>query len=119
MLLLALIGLAGPGSAPARTSSDPYCTGSYGGAKARAGPPMRYGVDPDLARPLLGVHILGDIASEWLNAEDLYYVGFHFAERFGKEREFGAAVLRQVVKGSPRSKVAAAAKNKLKSVAVD
>ncbi len=57
--------------------------------------------------------------AKWLDPEDLYYLGFHFAERFGKEKEFGAAVLNAVVKGSPRSKAAAAAKNKLKSVAVD
>jgi hypothetical protein len=73
-------------------------------------------------------HLLGQDAdtvlkevgkAKWLDAEDLYYVGFHFAERFGKDKEFGAAVLKQVVKGSPRSKVAQAAKNKLKSVAAD
>lgn len=73
-------------------------------------------------------HLLGQDAdallkevtkAKWLDAEDLYYVGFHFAERFGKDKEFGAAVLKQVVKGSPRSKVAGAAKNKLKSVAAD
>ena len=57
--------------------------------------------------------------AKWLDTEDLFYLGFHFAERFGKEREFGAAVLKLVVKGSPRSKVAAAAKNKLKTVVVD
>ena len=57
--------------------------------------------------------------AKWLDAEDLHYVGFHFAERFGKEKEFGAAVLKQVVKSSPRSKLAAAAKNKLKSVAAE
>lgn len=73
-------------------------------------------------------HLLGQDAAEvlkqiekakWLDVEDLFYVGFHFAERFGKEKEFGAAVLKQVVKSSPRSKLAAAAKNKLKSVAAE
>jgi HEAT repeat protein len=57
--------------------------------------------------------------AKWLDADDLYYLGFDFAERFGKEKEFGAAVLKAVVKLSPRSKTAAAAKNKLKSVAAD
>jgi HEAT repeat protein len=57
--------------------------------------------------------------AKWLDAEDLYYLGFHFAERFGKEKEFGAEILKAVVKASPRSKLAAAAKNKLKSVAAD
>jgi HEAT repeat protein len=73
-------------------------------------------------------HILGQNADEvvktiekakWLDEEDLYYVGFHFAERFGHEKEFGAAMLKLVGKVAPRSKLAAAAKNKLKSVAAD
>jgi HEAT repeat protein len=57
--------------------------------------------------------------AKWLDAEDLFYLGFHFAERFGAEKAFGAAVLKLVVKASPKSKLAAAAKNKLKSVAAD
>jgi hypothetical protein len=57
--------------------------------------------------------------AKWLEAEDLYYLGFHFAERFGAEKDFGVDVLKAVVKGSPRSKIAVAAKNKLKSVAAD
>ncbi len=36
------------GSAPA-AAPDPYCTGSYGGLPARAGAPIRFGVDPGLA----------------------------------------------------------------------
>ncbi len=57
--------------------------------------------------------------AKWLDEEDLYYLGFHFAERFGTEKEFGAAVLKLVTKSAPRSKLASAAKNKLKSVAAD
>jgi HEAT repeat protein len=73
-------------------------------------------------------HILGQNADEvlkqiekakWLDAEDLYYLGFHFAERFGKEKDFGVAVLRLVVKASPRTKLATAARSKLKSVAAE
>ena len=58
-------------------------------------------------------------AAKWLDEADLFYVGFHFVERLGTEKEFGAALLRLVVKGSPRSKAAGAAKNKLKSAAAD
>ncbi len=57
--------------------------------------------------------------AKWLDEEDLFYVGFHFAERFGHEKDFGAAMLKLVTKTAPRSKLAAAAKNKLKSVAAD
>jgi hypothetical protein len=73
-------------------------------------------------------HVLGQNAPEvlkqvekakWLDDEDLYYLGFHFAERFGKEKEFGAAVLKLVAKAGGRSKLAAAARNKLKSIAAE
>ncbi len=54
--------------------------------------------------------------AKWLEADDLFYLGFHFAERNGPDRQFGADVLRLVVKGFPKAKVTAAAKNKLKAV---
>jgi len=57
--------------------------------------------------------------TKWLEPEDLYYVGFHFAEQQGRARKFAADVLKLVVKRSPRSKVAQAAKSKLKSAALD
>jgi hypothetical protein len=50
-----------------------------------------------------------------LDADDLYYVGFHFAESTGALRDFGAAVLQLLIKRFPRSKAVAAAKNKLKT----
>lgn len=52
----------------------------------------------------------------WLDADDLYYLGFHFAESTGGLREFGAEVLRLLIKRFPKSKVASSAKNKLKSI---
>ncbi len=58
-------------------------------------------------------------AAKWLDEADLFYVGFHFVERLGTEKEFGAGLLRLVVKASPRSKAAGAAKNKLKSAGAD
>jgi HEAT repeat protein len=54
--------------------------------------------------------------AKWLEPEDLFYLGFHFAELFNHERAFGAAVLQHLVKVSPRSKLAANAKTKLKTV---
>ena len=53
--------------------------------------------------------------TSWLKVEDLYYIGFHFAEYMPPLREFGADVLRMILKRFSRSKLAAAAKNKLKS----
>jgi hypothetical protein len=50
-----------------------------------------------------------------LDAADLCYVGFHFAELPGAENgEFGRALLEHIVKRWPTSKEAKAAKNKLK-----
>lgn len=38
-------------------SSDPYCTGSYGAAPAKAGAPLRFGIDPGLAGSAGGVQL--------------------------------------------------------------
>ena len=43
-------------------------------------------------------------------------VGFHFSEQFLQEKAFGAAVLQHLLKTAPKSKLAAGAKNKLKTV---
>jgi hypothetical protein len=53
--------------------------------------------------------------AKWLDPDDWFYLGFHFAEGRGPEKEFGAAVLRHVVKRSPQSKRAKDAKSKLRS----
>jgi hypothetical protein len=52
----------------------------------------------------------------WLEPDELYYLGFHFAESTGALRDFGAEVLQLLIKKHPKSKLASAAKNKLKSV---
>ncbi len=56
---------------------------------------------------------------KWLEPDDLYYLGFHFAEQGGRQRPFGAELLRLVVKRSPRTKTGQAAKSKLKSTGLD
>jgi hypothetical protein len=56
---------------------------------------------------------------KWLDPEDLYYLGFHFVEQGGYQRQFGAEVLKLVVKRAGRSKMAQAAKSKLRSVGLD
>jgi HEAT repeat protein len=57
--------------------------------------------------------------AKWLDESDLFYAGFHFVERLGTEKEFGASLLKLVVKQWPKSKPAAAAKNKLKSAGAE
>jgi HEAT repeat protein len=53
--------------------------------------------------------------ARWLEPEDLFYLGFHFAEQnHRQEKEFGGKVLGLLVQRSPRSKLAKDAKSKLK-----
>jgi hypothetical protein len=52
--------------------------------------------------------------AKWLEAEELFYLGFHFAEKERAEKKFGGEMLRLVVKRSPRSKLAKDAKSKLR-----
>jgi HEAT repeat protein len=54
-------------------------------------------------------------ATKWLTADELYYLGFHFAEHAGVMGEFGGKVLKFLLKRFPKNKLAASAKNKLKS----
>lgn len=54
--------------------------------------------------------------AKFLEAEDLFYVGFHFAEQIGRPRQFGIDLLKLVVKRSPKNEIGKSAKNKLKSV---
>jgi hypothetical protein len=54
-------------------------------------------------------------AAKWLGADDLYYLGFHFADHVGVMGEFGGKVLKLLLKRFPKNKLAASAKNKLKS----
>ena len=53
--------------------------------------------------------------TKWLEPDDLYYLGFHFAEKDGAEKKVAAPILQMVVKRSPKSKTGQAAKTKLKS----
>jgi hypothetical protein len=52
-----LSGTALAGGRSARAASDPFCTGDYAGAPARAGAPVRFGVDPGIAGSAGGVQL--------------------------------------------------------------
>jgi HEAT repeat protein len=56
---------------------------------------------------------------KWLEPEDLYYLGFHFAEQLGQLRQFGGKVLRSLIKRSPKSKLAQPAKRKLRGAGLE
>ena len=53
-------------------------------------------------------------AERMLEKEDLYYIGFHFSEKLGTERELGGELLKAVIRKSPRSEIGRNAKNKMK-----
>ena len=42
---------------PPGATSDPDCTGSYGGAPPKAGAPLRFGIDPGIAGSAGGVQL--------------------------------------------------------------
>jgi HEAT repeat protein len=53
--------------------------------------------------------------AKWLEPEDLYYLGFHLAEKEGAQKRLAGRVLHLLLKRSPRSKLAQAARAKLRS----
>ncbi|MBI1832057.1 MAG: hypothetical protein HYR84_11470, partial [Planctomycetes bacterium] len=63
--------------------------------------------------------LIGHVSkAKWLDAEDLFYLGFHFAEQTHRAQEFGKEVLELVVQRSAKSDVGEQAKRKLKSEAL-
>jgi HEAT repeat protein len=52
-------------------------------------------------------------ADKSLTSEDVFYVGFHFAEGEEDQRELGCALLEKIIKHEPRSKLARMARNKI------
>jgi HEAT repeat protein len=63
-----------------------------------------------------GFDVLGKLAkAKYLEPDELFYLGFHFAEHNGREKEFGGQVLELLVKRSPNAARAKDAKRKLKS----
>ncbi len=52
--------------------------------------------------------------AKFLDPADLFYIGFHFAEQVGRQRQFGIDILQSISKD--KSEAGKAAKNKLKSV---
>jgi HEAT repeats len=57
--------------------------------------------------------------ARWLQPEDLFYLGFHFAEGDRQEQAFAAGALRLLIRRSPRSKLAKDARSKLRSAGLD
>jgi len=53
-----------------------------------------------------------------LTREDLYFLASYFIDKLQKEREFGSALLKLLVKKHPRSKVGIASSNHLKEIQI-
>jgi HEAT repeat protein len=63
-----------------------------------------------------GFDLLGAVGkTKWLDEDDLFYLGFHFAGENRQAREFGKGVLELLVNRAPKSALAKDAKRKLKS----
>ena len=54
------------------------------------------------------------VADETLDMNDLYYIGFHFAEQHNEERRFGIDILKHVASKKRDKQIQAQAKEKLK-----
>jgi hypothetical protein len=53
--------------------------------------------------------------AKWLDAEDLFYLGFHLIEGTGRERELGGRLLELVAKKQAKTKLGKDARSKLRS----
>ena len=54
--------------------------------------------------------------AKWLDEEDLFYLGFHFAgDPHKPAKELGRDILQMVIKRTPRTKIGKNAKSKLKT----
>ncbi len=64
--------------------------------------------------------VIGRVSkAKWLDATDLFYLGFHFVEQTHRAREFGKQVLELVLKRWPKSELGKSARKKLKSAGLD
>jgi hypothetical protein len=57
--------------------------------------------------------------AKWLTPAELFYLGFHFAEKERQEKEFGGNVLRMVVERAKKTKIGRDAKSKLRNEGFD
>jgi HEAT repeat protein len=57
--------------------------------------------------------------SKWLEPKDLFYLGFHFAEKEKQEKQFGGQVLKLVIDRAKAAKVGRDARSKLRNEGLD
>jgi hypothetical protein len=57
--------------------------------------------------------------AKWLEPTELFYLGFHFAEKEQQEKEFGGEVLRIVIERAKKTKIGKDAKSKLRNEGMD
>jgi HEAT repeat protein len=57
--------------------------------------------------------------AKWLETTELFYLGFHFAEKERQEKEFGGEVLRLVMERAKKTKLGKDAKSKLRNEGMD
>jgi HEAT repeat protein len=57
--------------------------------------------------------------AKWLDPDDLFYLGFHFAEKERREKQFGGDVLKLVIARTKGKKIGKDAKSKLRGEGLD
>jgi hypothetical protein len=57
--------------------------------------------------------------AKWLTPEELFYLGFHFAEKEHQEKQFGGEVLKLVIERAKKAKIGKDAKSKLRNEGID
>jgi hypothetical protein len=57
--------------------------------------------------------------AKWLEPADLFYLGFHFAEKEKQEKQFGGQMLALVIERAKKSKIGKDAKSKLRNEGLD
>lgn len=66
-----------------------------------------------------GFDLIGHVTkAKWLEPQDLFYLGFHFAEQSHRAKDFGKQVLELVAQRVPKADLGKQAKRKLKSEAL-
>ena len=102
--VIGLLGCAALSPSAAASSSDPDCTGSYGGAAPRAGAPLRFGIDPGIAGSAGGSQLPStpdDPASDLAAVKALHPAGRQLAVRlnrlFWSDGQSGIDAFRQQV----------------------
>jgi hypothetical protein len=87
LVVLGVVGLLSTVLGAHARAADTYCTGSYGGAAPRVGPPLRFGIDPGLAGSVGGAQLPAapdDLSRDVAGSAGLHAPGRAFVVRLNR-----------------------------------